>query len=173
MSYLYCVFLFLFFFFFFFQAEDGIRDYKVTGVQTCALPITLKVLPTREPHEAVRVERIGGSGDAFMMEGESLLSPDRGNFCVELSGALPASKLLRAVPAPIQATGRHGRVEFERQPRHRDGDLPSNEMEGLLEPSLPDVAPRTDDVRDYLEANHWLRRRLDRRSRRTDRKSVV
>src|ERR1039457_5277986 len=28
-------------FFFFFQAEDGIRDYKVTGVQTCALPISL------------------------------------------------------------------------------------------------------------------------------------
>src|SRR2546426_3111435 len=29
----------VYFFFFFFQAEDGIRDYKVTGVQTCALPI--------------------------------------------------------------------------------------------------------------------------------------
>src|SRR2546426_10615353 len=29
--------------FFFFQAEDGIRDYKVTGVQTCALPISLGV----------------------------------------------------------------------------------------------------------------------------------
>src|SRR5205807_7450540 len=28
--------------FFFFQAEDGIRDYKVTGVQTCALPILLQ-----------------------------------------------------------------------------------------------------------------------------------
>src|SRR5437879_8501121 len=28
-----------FFFFFFFQAEDGIRDTSVTGVQTCALPI--------------------------------------------------------------------------------------------------------------------------------------
>ena len=28
-------------FFFFFQAEDGIRDYKVTGVQTCALPICI------------------------------------------------------------------------------------------------------------------------------------
>src|SRR5688500_19635882 len=26
---------------FFFQAEDGIRDYKVTGVQTCALPISI------------------------------------------------------------------------------------------------------------------------------------
>src|SRR5207245_8517979 len=30
----------LFFFFFFFQAEDGIRDATVTGVQTCALPIS-------------------------------------------------------------------------------------------------------------------------------------
>ena len=28
------------FFFFFFQAEDGIRDIGVTGVQTCALPIS-------------------------------------------------------------------------------------------------------------------------------------
>src|SRR5256885_1190179 len=27
---------------FFFQAEDGIRDYKVTGVQTCALPISTR-----------------------------------------------------------------------------------------------------------------------------------
>src|SRR5688500_20237405 len=32
-------------FFFFFQAEDGIRDYKVTGVQTCALPIFLALVP--------------------------------------------------------------------------------------------------------------------------------
>src|SRR5437762_7992200 len=31
--------LFSIFFFFFFQAEDGIRDTSVTGVQTCALPI--------------------------------------------------------------------------------------------------------------------------------------
>src|SRR5205809_2483468 len=32
--------MFYFFFFFFFQAEDGIRDVAVTGVQTCALPIS-------------------------------------------------------------------------------------------------------------------------------------
>src|SRR5256885_8137589 len=32
--------------YFFFQAEDGIRDYKVTGVQTCALPISV----VRNPH---------------------------------------------------------------------------------------------------------------------------
>src|SRR2546429_7159625 len=33
-------------FFFFFQAEDGIRDVAVTGVQTCALPISLAPLLT-------------------------------------------------------------------------------------------------------------------------------
>ena len=43
-SFFFCVFFFFFFififiFFFFFQAEDGIRDHCVTGVQTCALPI--------------------------------------------------------------------------------------------------------------------------------------
>src|SRR5437016_13009333 len=32
--------IFCLFFFFFFQAEDGIRDWSVTGVQTCALPIS-------------------------------------------------------------------------------------------------------------------------------------
>ena len=34
--------IFIILFFFFFQAEDGIRDSPVTGVQTCALPIYLK-----------------------------------------------------------------------------------------------------------------------------------
>src|SRR5207244_13331466 len=35
------LFRFVYFVFFFFQAEDGIRDDLVTGVQTCALPICL------------------------------------------------------------------------------------------------------------------------------------
>src|SRR2546430_16206214 len=34
-------------FFFFFQAEDGIRDLTVTGVQTCALPISDYRVPDR------------------------------------------------------------------------------------------------------------------------------
>src|SRR5437773_7119731 len=36
------------FFFFFFQAEDGIRDRDVTGVQTCALPICHLAPPRRD-----------------------------------------------------------------------------------------------------------------------------
>src|SRR5205823_10020508 len=35
-----CLLIVLVFIFFFFQAEDGIRDKLVTGVQTCALPIS-------------------------------------------------------------------------------------------------------------------------------------
>src|SRR2546426_4944564 len=38
--------------FFFFQAEDGIRDYKVTGVQTCALPIYAYERPDAKRAEA-------------------------------------------------------------------------------------------------------------------------
>src|SRR5256885_141841 len=39
--------------FFFFQAEDGIRDYKVTGVQTCALPISLHAYDARAAWDGV------------------------------------------------------------------------------------------------------------------------
>src|SRR5437763_11514337 len=54
-----CCFLFFlisffdFFFFFFFQAEDGIRDTSVTGVQTCALPICVRVGSARDLHGVV------------------------------------------------------------------------------------------------------------------------
>src|SRR3989442_8603413 len=47
------IFVFFFFFFFFFQAEDGIRDADVTGVQTCALPISIGSLGSRTLRRAV------------------------------------------------------------------------------------------------------------------------
>src|SRR5207253_6625720 len=40
LSFVCCVYYVVCFFVFFFQAEDGIRDGHVTGVQTCALPIS-------------------------------------------------------------------------------------------------------------------------------------
>src|SRR5262249_20507047 len=43
--------------FFFFQAEDGIRDWSVTGVQTCALPIFTG--PAAEQHQPAEGERVG------------------------------------------------------------------------------------------------------------------
>src|SRR5947209_16186098 len=40
--------------FFFFQAEDGIRDIGVTGVQTCALPISVDARPVGAGERAVK-----------------------------------------------------------------------------------------------------------------------
>src|SRR5256885_12274596 len=42
-------------FIFFFQAEDGIRDYRVTGVQTCALPISPRRAPENEACSRLQV----------------------------------------------------------------------------------------------------------------------
>src|SRR5438876_1534680 len=44
-------------FFFFFQAEDGIRDGRVTGVQTCALPISILAAGPAEDEDS---KRLGG-----------------------------------------------------------------------------------------------------------------
>src|SRR2546425_7215531 len=59
---LYGILLILLFFFFFFQAEDGIRDKLVTGVQTCALPIFTAFLARpdwRQVVHATFVPRLG------------------------------------------------------------------------------------------------------------------
>src|SRR5215467_1873691 len=55
-------------FFFFFQAEGGIRDYKVTGVQTCALPICPIFMPGDGTISiATRGDLVfGGAGDPGM-----------------------------------------------------------------------------------------------------------
>src|SRR5437867_5000279 len=55
-------------YFFFFQAEDGIRDRTVTGVQTCALPISALTVGERAAAAAVRAVgvpyRWGGTSPA-------------------------------------------------------------------------------------------------------------
>src|SRR2546426_8053032 len=49
--------------FFFFQAEDGIRDYKVTGVQTCALPISFEVFRSADVKALCRADTSLGVTD--------------------------------------------------------------------------------------------------------------
>src|SRR6266487_6744744 len=53
-------------FFFFFQAEDGIRDGRVTGVQTCALPIS------RHWPSVTRSAGLGASSSATTMDGPQI-----------------------------------------------------------------------------------------------------
>src|SRR5438132_2374474 len=56
-------FLLLVFFFFFFQAEDGIRDHCVTGVQTCALPIYHGVARPQQGSERAHVRLVARRED--------------------------------------------------------------------------------------------------------------
>src|SRR5256885_12135696 len=66
---------------FFFQAEDGIRDYKVTGVQTCALPISNPTLSARQPW-AIHWERGPNTANPVPKESYVTLRTrcDRRNF---------------------------------------------------------------------------------------------
>src|SRR5256885_2589016 len=82
------------FVFFFFQAEDGIRDYKVTGVQTCALPISRGRLRPR-PLRICAVQGIRTLADELANHGSSRPRPraglDKAHQCVE-----PGLKIGRA-----------------------------------------------------------------------------
>src|SRR3989441_1789644 len=62
--------------FFFFQAEDGIRDKLVTGVQTCALPICpapRRELALQDGAEAGVVDRADQAGDRDLLEQRALI----------------------------------------------------------------------------------------------------
>src|SRR5258706_3718415 len=50
-----------------FQAEDGIRDWSVTGVQTCALPISIEGPGVSNDRRMVWILRITGHFDAFVI----------------------------------------------------------------------------------------------------------
>src|SRR5438046_9449278 len=56
-------------FFFFFQAEDGIRDWSVTGVQTCALPILGSTVERKNvPLVMQTVARLRAEADAYLLQ---------------------------------------------------------------------------------------------------------
>src|SRR2546422_6961647 len=81
-----------FFCFFFFQAEDGIRDVAVTGVQTCALPIFPVLLP-------------GAGHSRFPRDGNGLGS--RSTITWKPRMACPRKKDRK--PPPSRAQGRRDR----------------------------------------------------------------
>src|SRR2546430_14489614 len=117
----------LFFSFFFFQAEDGIRDLTVTGVQTCALPI-LYVF-NGAAGQRVTLDSISASaseaqwflyspsdqnlvsGNILTDLGEKVL-PTTGTYCLVVQGtgisASPLSyqvKLTDALDPPVAVSG--------------------------------------------------------------------
>src|ERR1039457_7108940 len=83
-------------FFFFFQAEDGIRDYKVTGVQTCALPISARS-GTHPADRGIgaRAQIPGGRGSAGQLLRTETMTIQRLLPAFALAGTLAAQTFIQ------------------------------------------------------------------------------
>src|SRR5690606_39332266 len=103
--------------FFFFQAEDGIRDFHVTGVQTCALPIYAgtSAVPNRSPRYERQLTRklsrdqnglsgrVSLAGSTFRSSSaayNSTCSFGRGSPLSRARSARPAARLPPALAPP-------------------------------------------------------------------------
>src|SRR2546425_12021033 len=112
----------MFFFFFFFKAEDGIRDKLVTGVQTCALPISFRAAdPPRHKKAPVNSIPLPFRWMASRLSAGAALdfkSGAQGEYNREIQGgksgpcipgrpSIPRAKnktLLRSSPSPVGRT---------------------------------------------------------------------
>src|SRR3989454_11970299 len=138
-------------FFFFFQAEDGIRDYKVTGVQTCALPIYLRLqgmLAAGDDH--VGLDPRGSEFPHALLRRFRLLLPDGPHDGHE--GRVDEQDVLLADLLPELADG------FEEghplDVSDRPADLDEDDVGALL---LPDLAEQgLDLVREVRDDLHGL-----------------
>src|SRR5256884_2754387 len=91
--------------FFFFQAEDGIRDVAVTGVQTCALPISVSDCRT------IR-QRLAPSAARTAISRSRLEARERSRFDT-------FAQVIRSTkPTAPSKTARVGRIALERSEEH-------------------------------------------------------
>src|SRR3712207_7999955 len=96
-------------FFFFFQAEDGIRDIGVTGVQTCALPIfavEAGVVSGRDWEDAL--DALPWEEGEVLVVGSSRLGPVARVFLGSSS-----TKIVRSSPVPVVVIPRGADVHLE------------------------------------------------------------
>src|SRR5688572_17748861 len=103
------------FFFFFFQAEDGIRDLTVTGVQTCALPISnLRPLDaTRDPDLNLGCGDVSPDGTRIALEGFSESNPGlNGIYSVRTSDGGGLIRILRGPVSPPRYSPDGTRLSF-------------------------------------------------------------
>src|SRR5687767_15520748 len=83
---------------FFFQAEDGIRDKLVTGVQTCALPISQTALVSLDRAPPVEGFNLMKEGVRMMSVGTHTISiaPKKGSQGGQCCDELPTTQIGRA-----------------------------------------------------------------------------
>src|SRR5215467_5840990 len=139
-------------YFFFFQAEDGIRDYKVTGVQTCALPICDRgeigeaILRQRQPavtggdEIGSLCERAGIAVDADHMAiggGEDRAAIAAGSKCrIEIGAAIAHGEMLdRAAAEHRNVTGQSASDSGSAVAARHHSRAPGGPSAALREPS--------------------------------------
>src|SRR6266536_1006805 len=113
---------FVFYFFFFFQAEDGIRDPLVTGVQTCALPIFARDAMIGAALSALVAERAARSWSARRRHEDRFVVGARLAAEGDAWNLPPLTKRDTAATAPLDA------LDFQNEPRF------------LTPPKLPEPA---------------------------------
>src|SRR2546430_9183635 len=94
--------------FFFFQAEDGIRDLTVTGVQTCALPISLGMGAVRDSQLGSVTERFVRrvERDTLVVRNPNAVDDGQGAIVVGLDGSPQSFHGLKIGLALSKALGR-------------------------------------------------------------------
>src|SRR3990167_5882745 len=115
---MYCCGMFIIFFFFFFQAEDGIGDLTVTGVQTCALPIWQQGVyigavidgasaPARWGKLMYTADTNGGTVEARVYQDSASTPPTFGSMTAINAGDLifPSATPLRYLFVAFRLTG--------------------------------------------------------------------
>src|SRR5690606_22904087 len=99
----------MWFVFFFFQAEDGIRDFHVTGVQTCALPICIPIGVRAGVADrrglVIRVVDAGAGGAVLVADGARADASVPVAVGGEDGEVLPAGELVGAAGRAIGAAG--------------------------------------------------------------------
>src|SRR5438067_13416157 len=95
---------------FFFQAEDGIRDRNVTGVQTCALPISSSRISERY-FETMRIPFLAGRGVEERSEERRV-----GKECRSRWSPYPSKKNEERVTWPVRQVKPENRYRVTRDP---------------------------------------------------------
>ena len=94
--------------FFFFQAEDGIRDYDVTGVQTCALPIYLCPADLTDAEETylqtIAMEAFRATGASGWGRVDFIIDKDKTPYLLEIN-TVPGMTSHSLVPMAAKAAG--------------------------------------------------------------------
>src|SRR5205085_9291984 len=95
---------------FFFQAEDGIRDLTVTGVQTCALPI---YHPLDHRVNELKVARVGRDGDLNLLARGGLALALRALMVLNVAlvgGEVRVNRALEGRRSEERRVGKEGRT---------------------------------------------------------------